>query len=266
MAIRESTLLDAEVSGPIRVIIADDHPMVRAGLRALLDVPDIEVVSEAESGAVAVEQAARYGPDVVLMDVRMEGGDGLTATRIIRDSLPSTRILVVTSFEDGEYLRSAVRAGASGFILKQASRSLLLDSIRTVHAGGSTFPLEMMDGLLAPGASASALGATDSTRPGVLTVGDLVIDPERHLVVVNGRQIALTYLEFRAIVALAQADGEILSHGDLQRVVWPDQPEEADPHRVVSLIARLRSRLGPGRMHLQTIKRVGYRLAPPADG
>ncbi|MGE0228135.1 MAG: response regulator [Dehalococcoidia bacterium] len=247
----------------IRVIIADDHPVVRAGLRALLDVGDIEVVAEAGSGTAAVAEAAEHDPDVILMDVRMEDGDGLMATRAIREATPRSRVLVVTSFEDEDYLRSAVHAGASGFILKRASRTLLLDSIRTVHAGGSTFPFEMLEGIVAP--QQPHVGAAPQGRGdgGLLTVAKLAVDPGRHLVLFEGRQIVLSYMEFRAVAALARAQGEIVSHEDLQRAVWPEGSHGGDPHRIVSLVARLRSRLGPARAYLQTVKRVGYRLAEP---
>jgi DNA-binding NarL/FixJ family response regulator len=247
----------------IRVIIADDHPVVRAGLRALLDVGDIEVVAEAGSGRAAVAEAAEHVPDVILMDVRMEDGDGLMATRAIRKATPHSRVLVVTSFEDDDYLRSAVHAGASGFILKRASRTLLLDSIRTVHAGGSTFPLEMLEGMLAPEPPEPAPGAADASERTLITVAKLGVDPGRHLVLFEGRQIILSYMEFRAVAALARAQGEIVSHTELQRAVWPEEPEGGDPHRIVALVARLRSRLGPARAYLQTVKRVGYRLAEP---
>src|SRR5262249_42955310 len=111
-----------------------------------------------------------------------------------------------------------------------------------------------------------ALGrAEEALAPGVLAVGRLMIDPARHLVLVDGRQIILTYLEFRALVALAREQGDIVSHTKLQEAVWPEDPTDADPHRIVALIARLRSRLGPARNYLQTVKRVGYRLAKPED-
>ena len=176
---------------PMRVMIADDHTMVRVGLRALLDVPDIEVVGEATSGSEAVELAREVRPDIILMDVRMPGGDGLTATRAVREVAPETKVLVVTSFDDDDYLRSAVQAGASGFVLKQASRALLLESVRTVHAGGSTFPFEMMEGLL--NASGPAVVPAEShTRPPAAAgheeqrIGMIYIGQAGHVVTIDG--------------------------------------------------------------------------------
>jgi len=262
---------DFEAAGaagpPIRVMIVDDHPMVRVGLRALLDVPDIEVVAEAASGAAAVVQALELRPDVILMDIRMQDGDGLTATRAVRASIPQSRVLVVTSFDDEDYLRSAVQAGAAGFLLKRASRGLLLDSIRTVHAGGSTFPLEMVEGVFASeDREPAAVVAADGSATDRIAIGSLIIDPARHLVLVDEERLVLTYLEFRALVALASNEGEIVAYARLQSALWPEEPWDGDPHRVVSLVARLRSRLGPARRYLQTVKRVGYRLSEPGAG
>jgi DNA-binding NarL/FixJ family response regulator len=250
---------------PMRVMIADDHTMVRVGLRALLDVPDIEVVGEATSGPEAVELAREVRPDIILMDVRMPGGDGLTATRAVREVTPETKVLVVTSFDDDDYLRSAVQAGASGFVLKQASRALLLESVRTVHAGGSTFPFEMMEGLLNPSSPSvpaeSPTSPPDAVGQGEQRIGRIRIGQADHVITVDDREVVLTYLEFRALAALAEHPGAIVSYEALNAAVWPDEETDPYPHRLVSLVARLRTRLGPARHHIQTVKRVGYRLA-----
>ncbi len=245
---------------PARVLIVDDHPMVRAGLRALLDVPDIEVVGEAASGPAAVELAASETPDVILMDVRMPDGNGFDATRAVREVSPHSRVLMITSFEDDDYLRSAIVAGADGFLLKQASRALLLESIRTVRAGGTTFPREMMGSLVdAPEERASTALSTAET-----VVGRLRIDPASHLVYVGNEPVLLTYLEFRALLTLARSHGDVVTYEHLQTELWPAETQSSDEsQRIVSLIARLRSRLGSARDHLQTVKRVGYRLAAP---
>ena len=105
----------------IRVMVVDDQTMVRAGFRLLLaDEPDIEVVAEASNGRDAVAQAARFRPDVILMDIRMPGLDGLEATRRIVASGSSARILVLTTFDLDTYVYAALAAGASGFLLKDA--------------------------------------------------------------------------------------------------------------------------------------------------
>jgi len=123
-----------------RVVLAEDQPMVRAGFRALLDSrEDIEVVGEAATGAEALEQARVLRPDVVVMDIRMPEMDGLEATRRITGdrSLSDTRVLVLTTFELDEYVFGALRAGASGFLLKGGEPGDLLSAIRLVAAGES---------------------------------------------------------------------------------------------------------------------------------
>ena len=121
----------------IRVVLVDDQELVRAGFRVLLGASEeIEVVGEAEDGQKAVEIVAQAEPDVVLMDVRMPLMDGIEATRRIRDS-SDTKVLILTTFDLDEYVHEALRAGASGFLLKDARPEELLDAIRVVHAGES---------------------------------------------------------------------------------------------------------------------------------
>ena len=120
----------------IRILVADDQSMVRAGFRMLLGgEPDIEVVAEASNGLEAVDKAARFGPTVVLMDIRMPELDGLEATRRILAADPTARVLVLTTFDLDEYVYEALRAGASGFVLKDEPPEQLLAAIRVVAAG-----------------------------------------------------------------------------------------------------------------------------------
>jgi DNA-binding NarL/FixJ family response regulator len=120
----------------IRVLVVDDQSMVRAGFRMLLgDEPDIEVVAEASDGLEAVAQSARFGPDVVLMDIRMPHLDGLEATRRILAADPSARVLILTTFGLDDYVYEALRAGASGFVLKDDPPEQLLAAVRTVADG-----------------------------------------------------------------------------------------------------------------------------------
>ena len=120
----------------IRLLVADDQSMVRAGFRMLLsDEPDIEVVAEASNGLEAVDKTARYSPTVVLMDIRMPELDGLEATRRILAADTSVRVLILTTFDLDEYIYEALRAGASGFVLKDDPPEQLLAAIRTVSAG-----------------------------------------------------------------------------------------------------------------------------------
>jgi DNA-binding NarL/FixJ family response regulator len=120
----------------IRVLVADDQAMVRAGFRMLLaQEQDIEVVAEANNGLEAIDKAARFHPGVILMDIRMPELDGLQATRRILVADPSARVLVLTTFDLDEYVYEALRAGASGFVLKDDPPEQLLAAIRTVAAG-----------------------------------------------------------------------------------------------------------------------------------
>ena len=120
----------------IRVLVADDQSMVRAGFRMLLSrEQDVEVVAEASNGLEAVAAAARFRPTVVLMDIRMPGLDGLQATRRILATDDTARILILTTFDLDEYIYEALRAGASGFVLKDDPPEQLLAAIRTVAAG-----------------------------------------------------------------------------------------------------------------------------------
>jgi DNA-binding NarL/FixJ family response regulator len=120
----------------IRVLVADDQSMVRAGFRMLLaGEEDIEVVAEASNGLEAIDKAARFDPSVVLMDIRMPELDGLQATRRILAADDTARILILTTFDLDEYVYEALRAGASGFVLKDDSPEQLIDAIRTVAAG-----------------------------------------------------------------------------------------------------------------------------------
>jgi DNA-binding NarL/FixJ family response regulator len=131
----------------IRVLIADDHALVRAGFQSVLSIEsDIAVVGEARNGAEAVTLAREEAPDVVLMDIRMPEMDGLEATRLITSDpkLRGTRVVVLTTFDLDEYVFGALRAGASGFLLKGAEPPVLIEAVRTV-AGG--------DALLDPGAT-----------------------------------------------------------------------------------------------------------------
>ena len=129
----------------ITVVIADDQALLRAGFRALLDAQDdIQVVAEASDGAEAVRLAARERPDVILMDIRMPGLDGLEATRRITadPALAATRIVILTTFDLDEYVFEALRVGASGFLVKDTDPVDLLRGIRAVASG---------DALLSPG-------------------------------------------------------------------------------------------------------------------
>jgi DNA-binding NarL/FixJ family response regulator len=140
----------------IRVLVVDDQAMVRAGLRMLLSgEADIEVVAEAANGREAVEKAGRTGVDVVLMDIRMPEMDGLEATRRILEGDGSAKVLVLTTFDLDEYVYEALRAGASGFVLKDDPPEQLLAAVRTIAAG---------DALLSPAVTRRVIRQFTKTR------------------------------------------------------------------------------------------------------
>ncbi len=146
----------------IRVLLVDDQQLIRAGLRMLCDAqPDIEVVGEAGNGRDAIVLTARLTPDVVVMDLRMPGVDGITATGRILAGRPATRVLVHTTFGDDDHLYPALTAGACGFLLKDAPPDELLDGIRRAAAGDSPFSQEVLQRLVRRAVHAR----TDAPRP-----------------------------------------------------------------------------------------------------
>lgn len=143
---------------PIRVLIADDHAIVRTGLREVLaNADDIELVGEASDGAEAVQLCRERSPDVVLMDLSMPVLDGIEATRLARDAAPDARVVVLTSFSDRERILQALDAGAVGYLLKDAEPAEILAGIQAAARGESP---------LAPKAAATILQARSERRPG----------------------------------------------------------------------------------------------------
>ena len=158
------------MSGPVRVLLADDQAMVREGLAVLLGAqPGLEVVGEAADGAEAVARAAELDPDVVLMDVRMPVLDGIEATRRIVAAGGPARVLVLTTFDEDEHVYAALRAGASGYVLKSASAAALAEAVRVVAAGEALLAPSVTARLLADFARAGAPRAPDRRRLAGLT-------------------------------------------------------------------------------------------------
>jgi RNA polymerase sigma factor (sigma-70 family) len=155
---------------PVRVLIADDDDLMRAGLKAVLSSdPAIELVGEAVDGRAAIEQVRELRPDVVLMDVRMPDVDGITATRELTASVPHTKVLMLTTFEQDDYIFGGLAAGAAGFLLKRTTPEELIGAIHTVAAGDSLLSPSVTRRVIAEMAHAPRRDKRTRTRLDVLT-------------------------------------------------------------------------------------------------
>jgi NarL family two-component system response regulator LiaR len=150
----------------IKVMLVDDHAVVRSGLSAFLSVvPDLELVGEAENGDEAVRRCGLLNPDVILMDLMMPGTDGVTATRLIHEKYPAVHVIALTSFPEDDLVQKALQAGATGYLMKNVSARELADAIRAAHKGKMTLSPEAAQAL-AHAAANQAEGAelTDRER------------------------------------------------------------------------------------------------------
>jgi len=196
----------------IRVLVADDQGMVRSGFSILLNAqPDIEVVGEAVNGQEAVTRAAELRPDVILMDVRMPVLDGLQATRQIAAADGAPKVLVLTTFDLDDYVYEALRSGASGFLLKDASAGELAEAVRVVAAG---------DALLAPGVTRRLIA--EFARQGAPRAAS-----RKHLDGLTDRET-----EVLGLVARGLSNGEIAAH-----LVVADQTVKTHVSRVLMKLA-----------------------------
>ncbi|MBS2538307.1 response regulator transcription factor [Catenulispora sp. NF23] len=191
----------------VRVLLADDQPLIRAGLvMVITDAPDIEVVGQAGSGAEALRLVHGLRPDVVVMDIRMPGLDGIEATRRIRTEAPGTRVLMLTTFDDDENVYGSLRAGASGFLLKDMALDDILAAVRVVAAGDALIAPSVTRRLIADFTDRDAAPARDPRAGGrarARLVG--VTEREHEVLALVARGLANSEIAAELVISLATA-------------------------------------------------------------
>jgi len=214
----------------IRLLLVDDQRLMRDGLRTLLELePDLKVIGEAGNGAAALKIYPELTPDVVLMDIRMPVMDGVEATRRLRKEHPESKIIILTTFDDNEYIFEGLRAGALGYLLKDVSGPELADAIRTVSAGGS---------MIEPSVARKVVAEFARLAAPTSTATDKLIDPlsEREIDILKLISAGLTNKEIAAKLYLAEGTVKNYVTSILQKIGARDRTQAAIRARELRLL------------------------------
>jgi DNA-binding NarL/FixJ family response regulator len=218
------------MNDPIRILLVDDQRLMREGLRILLELEsDLEIVGEAQDGRAGLEAYEQLRPDVVLMDVRMPGMDGVEATWRLRERWPDARVIILTTFDDDEYVFEGLRAGALGYLLKDVSGHDLAEAVRTVAAGGA---------LIEPSVARKVVAEFARVAPPARAPEDSLPEPlsEREREILQLVALGLSNAEIAARLSLAQGTVKNYVTTILQKLGARDRTQAALRARELGLI------------------------------